>query len=236
MDHLIKKRAGHSDMVEKEFNQLAPTYEENRLARWYKAQATEVLAALGRPEEGVFLDVGCGTGWLLREALNVYPHLKGLGIDVSGIMISRARTSAAESNCNNLTFMKADWETLDVNTLRQNLPAKKIHTAVCVSTFHYFANPYMAAEKLYQCLDPGGRLLLLDRAKEGSFLTNLWDVLHRAVIRDHVRFYSSVELAQLLENVGFLDIQILSTLRRFLWKGKLYTHLVLISARKATTT
>ena len=61
-----------------QFDNLAAEYEHNRLSGWYKAQADYAIAELGELESGLVLDVGCGTGWLLRKLVAAQPELQGL--------------------------------------------------------------------------------------------------------------------------------------------------------------
>ena len=143
-------------------------------------------------------------------------------------MIDMAKQEACRENMNNLAFIKRDWEELDLSVLR----GENINTVVCASTFHYFADPTRAAKKMFQALTKGGQLLLLERDKAGSILTQTWDALHKFIIRDHVRFYLSSELIQFFESAGFSDVSIKRKLKKLFWKGKFYTSLALISGKK----
>jgi SAM-dependent methyltransferase len=107
-----------------------------------------------------------------------------------------------------------------------------VSCAVCVSAFHYFRTPVRALAAIHDVLRPGGRLLILDRAREQSLLTVLWQYAHRFLIRDNVQFSSSTEIAGMLEQAGFQDVRVLSRLRKVLWKNKLYTSLVLIQGTR----
>ncbi len=218
--------------VAEEFDEKACSYETNRLADWYRFQGEEILKVLAPSLDGVILDIGCGTGWLLRQILKTRPRLEGIGIDVSGRMIDVARQKASEECLANVRFVKGDWESQNLSEIGINLDAKPVRVVVCVSAFHYFAHPSLAARKICRCLDAEGQFFLLDRAKERSLLTTFWDYLHRTLIRDHVRFYRETELCQLLKDAGFAEVQMVSRIEKYLWKGKLYTSLILLSARK----
>ena len=209
----------------RQFDRWAPTYDDEP---WYRAQAREVLRHLETDFDGTLVDIGCGTGWLLRRVIEERPGATGIGLDVSTGMLQEARQHAAGSP--RLSFVKADWEGAGETALGGGPHADVV---TCVSAFHYFSDPRRAAEAICRTLRPGGLLLLMERDKAGSILTRMWDLLHRRVLRDHVVFYDSAELLTLLAQVGFVDVSIVSRLRRYLWQGKLYTNLVLISARRA---
>ena len=120
-----------------QFDKLAAVYERNRLSGWYKAQADYAIAELGESEEGLVLDVGCGTGRLLRKVVGARPKLQGLGIDISGEMISTARAEATRECVERLVFLESDWESIEPVVLETGVGSRPIIAAVCVSSLHY---------------------------------------------------------------------------------------------------
>jgi ubiquinone/menaquinone biosynthesis C-methylase UbiE len=231
--HLVRS---HPDMRDPcpqrlEFDAKAEVYESNRLAPWYQAQGERVLGHLSLEPADVVLDVGCGTGYLLRQIARACPGVIGIGVDVAPRMVEVARARAAEQGLSQLTFVAADWEQQSDETMRL-ISRQAVACAVCVSAFHYFAAPVSALAAIHDVLRPGGRLLILDRARERSLLTVVWQYAHRFVLRDNVHFSSSAEIAGMLEQAGFEDIRVLERLRKVLWKNKLYTSLALIRGTK----
>lgn len=218
--------------LQAEFNAKARTYESGRLAGWYRAQA-ELVLGIARPRAGsLVLDVGCGTGYLLRRLVGGHSGVEGLGIDLSPRMVDEAREKARIEAVDGLTFVTGDWARLDPELLLQAHGYRRVGLACCVSTLHYFSQPEAALEKIFRVMEPGGRLLLLDRAREGSLMTLFWDGVHRLVLRDAARFYRTDELVGLLEAAGFEDMRVERRVRKLFWKGKLSTSLVLVSARR----
>ena len=221
------------EVIVKEFDQKAVSYECNRLSEWYKAQGEEVLKGIDpHIKYGHILDVGCGTGWLLRKFLQKFPDFTGVGIDISSAMIEVAAAKARLDSITKIKFLQSNWEKDELRDRGLDFMSNPMTLITCVSAFHYFSNPYAALEKVYKVLKPGGQFLLLDRAKDGFLFTSMWNWLHRFVVRDHVQFYQSAELEQLLEEVGFIDIKISWKTHKYFWKGKLHTSLVLFSGRK----
>lgn len=226
--------SGVGSKVAAEFDAKAPSYESDRLGAWYRAQARLVLDALEGPPRGPVLDIGCGTGFLLRELLRRYPGTAALGIDISGEMIRQARIHAEAEGLDDLSLLEADWEDPSArNLVRETLTAPP-SVATCVSTMHYFADPERAFAGIRDTLAPDGHLLVVDRAMDGSAATTVWDLLHRYVIRDEVRFYRTDELVALLREAGFARVEVVGRVRALLWHGKLYTSLALLSARRGT--
>lgn len=215
--------------VRSEFDAKADTYESDRLGRWYQAQGRIVLRHVGSLE-GSVLDVGCGTGWLLRALVEEHPDTSAIGVDLSEGMIRVARSCTEEQGGSRIDFMVGDWETDSTQrAIRERIPDGAT-LVVCVSTFHYFERPLWSLEKMRETLAPGGRLLLLDRAMDRSVGTGVWDLLHRYLIRDHVKFFRTSEMITLLRDAGFADVKVAERISRLFWRGKLHTSLVLLSA------
>lgn len=211
--------------VADQFDRWAPTYDRCRLARWYQAQALAVLAHARLPGGGSVLDVGCGTGWALRHLARARPDVTGFGVDISSGMIVAAQAASHREGLANLRFRTLDWE--DDGAARPDL----CDVVLCISAFHYFADPLRALRRMRSALRPGGQLLILERATDNSLLTKVWDVAHRWVIRDHVGFHSSGKLQSWTQEAGFADAKLLARHRRLFWKGKLYSSLLVMEAK-----
>jgi hypothetical protein len=84
---------------------------------------------------------------------------------------------------------------------------------------------------MFDVLDRGGRLYLLDRDKTSSLLTNAWGIVHRHYFRDSVAFYTHAELVDMVRSAGFTDVRT-QGIRKLFWKGKWYTSLVGVTANR----
>ena len=85
---------------------------------------------------------------------------------------------------------------------------------------------------MYAALEPAGALLRVDRARDGSWMTSAWDLLHRVVIRDGCRFFSTAELLALMTGAGFADAAYVRHIERWFWHGKMHTSLALLNGAK----
>jgi ubiquinone/menaquinone biosynthesis C-methylase UbiE len=214
--------------VSDKFDRAAATYEDGPYAGWYRAQARELLPLLPLRPGCTVLDIGCGTGWLLRQLVRHCPGVRGIGVDASPAMIATARQKASAEGVDGLRFACADWERDELATME--LAPRQVDVAVCASAFHYFSQPEQALSRVARSLSLEGMFYLLDRATDGSILTATWDLLHRAFIRDQVRFYRETELVRLLAQAGFRDVRTVRRIRRLLWQGKFDTSVVILEA------
>ena len=224
--------ASKATAISKKFDTLAGEYESNRLAPWYIAHSDEILGICRKLNVKNVLDVGCGTGYLLRELCKIKPGIKARGIDLSSQMIAIAGEKASAENINNLRFINDDWVALDESNII-DLEASGFDLVICANTFHYFSDPKQSARKFCHLLNGGGILILLERDKSNSPLTFLWGLLHRYLIKDHVEFYTQSKLVNVLEEAGFNSVSISRNIRRYFWKGKLFTNISLFICRKS---
>ena len=216
------------NVVEKEFDALAADYEDNRLSGWYRAHADEILKHCADIKSGDILDVGCGSGYFLRSYLKDRPGVRALGVDISSAMIEVAQRKAQSENLDNIEFIHANWENLDPAALAEY----RFKVIICANTFHYFAEPQQATDKLFNQLADDGFLYVLERNKARSLLTFIWGVLHTVLIRDQVVFYTTAQLTQIFKHSGFERVSVLRSIKKYLWKNKLFSSLVLLECKK----
>ncbi|WP_372615136.1 class I SAM-dependent methyltransferase [Aquicoccus sp.] len=214
--------------VREEFDAKAAHYETNRLAGWYKAHNNIIAAHLNPQKDDTLLDIGCATGYLIRRTLGMYPGMSAIGVDLSPGMVAAARRSAQDMS-DRVRFFCDDWDAPG-SALRDALQKRDVDLAVCASGFHYFGDPVGALRRIRQSLAPGGALLLLERRRERSLPTIAWDLAHRHLIRDHVRFYTSAELCDMIGRAGFSQHEVVRTVRKIFWKNKVSSNLILIKA------
>lgn len=213
-----------------EFDGKAKEYEINRLGDWYIAQLQLLAQHIDDTVPGDILDIGCGTGWLLRSLAKSRPGRRYVGIDISPKMIASAQSNLP-ANDGNIEFIVSDWEAMDL----ERLSPYGFAGIVCTSAFHYFAHPREALTRIHDLLLENGLLYLVERDKSASPLTALWDQLHRHYIKDHVRFYSSAQLQTMLREAGFSNIEVLEAVKRYIWHGKLQTNIVFLRGQRVLT-
>jgi ubiquinone/menaquinone biosynthesis C-methylase UbiE len=134
------------------FDRWSRTYEQSWLQRNFfdrvHQAVLQLIAGEGMPES--ILDVGCGTGRLLREAQKRWPDAQFIGVDAAEGMVEAARqlTSGA-------TFHSGRAEVLP-------LPDASVEVALSTMSFHHWSDQARGVCEVARVLRPGGRFFLAD--------------------------------------------------------------------------
>jgi SAM-dependent methyltransferase len=110
-------------------------------------QEIGVVLALLPPPPARLLDVGCGTGWTTLFFARRGYHV--VGLDISEDMIYQANLLAEQEKLDNVTFLVADFEVID-------LFDAEFDAAVFYDALHHAVNEDGALRMVHQALKPGG--------------------------------------------------------------------------------
>jgi ubiquinone/menaquinone biosynthesis C-methylase UbiE len=167
------------------FNRWSSTYDDSWMQRrLFDRVHSKVLALAGSMIEHsqpvTILDVGCGTGRLLRKAQTFWPQAHVIGVDAAEGMIDIARRELPEG--------------IFYTGVAENLPLAEASVDVAVSTisFHHWHNQEEGLREIARVLRPGGYFLLAD------FVLPAW----LAVIIRRARFHSDAQLRRYFERAG----------------------------------
>ncbi|MXN66026.1 methyltransferase domain-containing protein [Stappia sp. GBMRC 2046] len=110
-----------------------------------------------------YADVACGTGGLLLPALEAFPRLRGIGIDLSPAYMSEARERTTNSVKRRASFAAAPAEQLP-------FADESLDVVSSVYLFHELPPKVrrQAAKEFARVLKPGGRLIYVDSLKAGE--------------------------------------------------------------------
>jgi ubiquinone/menaquinone biosynthesis C-methylase UbiE len=137
------------------FDARAGGYEGGWLGRLHQqiADRTAELALAVAPAPQRILDVGCGTGYLLRELAARCPRAVELvGVDPAGGMIAAARAAADDDR---LRWVQGTAEELA-------FPEGFFDLVVSTTSFDHWADQQAGLEACARVLAPGGWLVLTD--------------------------------------------------------------------------
>jgi SAM-dependent methyltransferase len=143
------------------------------------------------------LDVGCGTGRLLRHAAVRWPSAELIGVDPAEGMIEKARSLTPVA-----TFLHGRGEEIP-------LAESSAEVAFCTISFHHWADQAAGLREVARVLQPGGLFCLADGVIP-SFAADLIP---------HTRVHTRDELRRLFWQAGFSVI----AQKRILWGTVLAT-------------
>ena len=138
------------------FEARAAGYEHGWLGRLHHdiADRTADLAMATQPHPQRLLDVGCGTGYLLRALARRCPDAEQLaGIDPAPSMIEIATTSADDDR---LSFSVGVAERLPY-------PDRAFDLVVSSTSFDHWSDQQAGLRECARVVQPGGRLVLVDQ-------------------------------------------------------------------------
>jgi ubiquinone/menaquinone biosynthesis C-methylase UbiE len=138
------------------FNDRAQGYDLGPRGRLHHEISTRTadlaVATVATPRR--VLDLGCGTGYLLRTLAGRYPDAEQLvGIDAAPQM---AQTAAATANDTRLRFSVGVAEQIDH-------PDETFDLIVSTTSFDHWSDQLAGLRECARVLRPGGRLVLVDQ-------------------------------------------------------------------------
>jgi ubiquinone/menaquinone biosynthesis C-methylase UbiE len=174
------------------FDARADGYEDGWLGRLHGqiADRTADLALTAAPAPGRILDVGCGTGYLLRRlAARCQEAVELTGVDPAPAMIAAARAAAADER---LRWVAGTAERLP-------LPAGSFDLVVSTTSFDHWEDQRAGLAECARVLVPGGRLVLTD-------LFSAW-LLPTLIGSRRGKARTPRRAGRLLAAAGFLDAE-----------------------------
>ena len=165
------------------FNRRSLTY-ENSLEQWLFFDRFQ-RRVLNMVEKGyspnTILDVGCGTGRLLRKAREYWPKTQLIGVDPAAGMIENARRLMPDAK-----FYVSQAESLP-------LPDASVNLVFSTASFHHWQDQEKGLREIKRVLQPGGLL----------FLADVWPPLGLSKLIRHFRTNNPSAIRETLMHAGF---------------------------------
>ena len=187
----------HREKDIEHFDLWSRTYENSWMQRAFFDQTHQAVLALAagivqQPES--VLDVGCGTGRLLRRAYRYWPDAHLIGVDPAPGMIEKAKLLTPFA-----TFYTSMAEALPLEDASVDL-------ALSTTSFHHWQDQAAGIREIARVLRPGGYFILVDF----SFPEWLLGIIHQK------RVHSPAQMRTLFNQAG-LSVQTQQTLAWRRW-------------------
>jgi len=124
---------------------------EDRWAVYVDETQRGIVARLNLKSGMSVLDVGCGTGALLRRLAAVEPTLRLTGLDVSPAVLRIARFETSGP----ITFLAGDADALP-------FADGSFERVVCANLFHYVGDPVQALTEMKRVARAGAEVVVAD--------------------------------------------------------------------------
>ncbi|MFC1998563.1 class I SAM-dependent methyltransferase [Chloroflexota bacterium] len=213
-DNTTPHKAAHYDV---DVRKTVPFYDE------FYSQTIDLVKS-ARPDAKVWLDTGCGTGWLVSEASKHFPNTLFILADPSQSMLDKAKKKLATLPPSQVKFLPpagTDNIALDDNTKPDVITAIQCH--------HYLdaATRRIATQKCYDMLSVGGIYITFENIhpytdegiKIGSDMWKRYQLSQgrdEKTVDDHIKRFnkayfpiSVIAHVELLKECGFSAVELL---------------------------
>jgi len=132
----------------------------NRPERAAEEKTEELVNALEIPEGATVADIGAGTGYFTwRLARQVGPGGQVIAVDLQRSMLDRTAETVKQHGLANVQFVRSTEKD-------PKLAPRSIDVVFIAHSYHEFADPETMMEGVRRSLKPGGRLVIVEYAKE----------------------------------------------------------------------
>ena len=151
--------------------------------RYYLLGRDQLVEALSPALGTHVLEIGCGTGRNLVKAARRWPGAHFYGLDVSEVMLAKARQSLAEQACDKaVQVAQADAKTCDASALFGVV----FHRVYFSYTLSMIPDWTVALDRAAAALPPGGAVLIADFGDQSGLPRWFRAVLRRWLALFHV--------------------------------------------------
>lgn len=184
----------YKNLSKSAFNVQANTYDVDKNGKHARGQYKYVLNELQQLDFQKILDVGCGTGEILKSIKERYSFVKLYGLDISEEMLKQANDKLKGT----ATLILGDAENITLETNSFDL-------LLCTDSFHHYPNPQQAISEFYRVLKHGKFLLIADYWKPFP-IRQIMNLFISYSNEGDVKIYSKKEIIEFLKRGGFQEI------------------------------
>ncbi len=180
--------------LREEFNRWAEAGRGEGMERDHLPIVLPVLEKMGLAAADNVLDVGCGSGWLVRRIAGMVPEGRVVGMDISDEMVRVARRASLEFSNVLLVSGEAEEIPWDGNFFSH---------AISVESAYYWPEPAAGVKEVFRVLRPGGRAWVLINYYRDNAYCHQWGKL--LSVKTHL--LGAEEWAGLFRAAGFAQVE-----------------------------
>jgi ubiquinone/menaquinone biosynthesis C-methylase UbiE len=177
-----------------QFNIWSQDYDQKRFWVFYFSNRA-VLQSINPQKGTAILDVGCGTGILLRQLLRLDRSLSLSGVDIAAGMVKMAQMKLGKSvkiqrgSANNLPYRENSFDFV-----------------TCATSFHHYARPDNSLREMWRVLKPEGKLVVLDPFINGTLRKAFCAILDTLYAEKGTHLFTREQMYQMFHEAGFNQI------------------------------
>jgi SAM-dependent methyltransferase len=161
------------------------------MVRDYQVEVRGILPLLERRER--LLEIGCSSGYFLKAALELgFPHVQGVEPGEDAV---RRAPPALRGRIVNALFHA------------ELFPPESFDLVCCFQALDHFLDPNAVLRDVWQCLRPGGLVLLLNHNIR-SWMPRILDKRCPMYDIEHIYLFDQRTVARLLQNNGYDIVQV----------------------------
>lgn len=176
------------------FDHHAKKYDQTIVYKNPRNNYHKILQMLDTLEFANVLDVGCGTGEMLRLISEKYNSVEAYGIDLSDEMIKIAKAKLSPD----INLFVGDSEHLPFSD-------ETFEVLLCMESFHHYPNPDNVLKEFKRVLKPNGVLFICDMWRVFP-LRNIMSLAMKFLPTGDVKIYSKREIVKFVKEAGFSNI------------------------------
>ena len=182
------------ELLRQEFNRWAEAGHGEEMEHSHLPIVEPTLALMDLQPADHILDLGCGSGWLVRRLAARVPDGFVTGIDVADEMVRRAQLASAAVP--NVRFLHGTAE---------EIPAAdgSFSKVISVESSYYWNDPARGVREIFRVLRPGGSAWILINYYRDNLYCHQWGPLYQ--IPSHL--LSAAEWQGLFGDAGFRDVR-----------------------------
>jgi SAM-dependent methyltransferase len=172
-----------------------------------------VLSLLSLSPQTKFLDVACGSGWIVQFLAKL--NLAVVGTDISPDMIALTRERLALDSLPTVHGEQFERVDLLVHNIEQSALPSEYHCDVAIleSALHHFVNPIQSLRHIAASLNDRGIVIILEAASDGSGDDYYLEIMQKYNTLE--RPYSRAQLHQILQLAGFAEFEFVHPVNGF---------------------